>query len=99
MNIAGKPVHRGPLVDRPRHVHQRSGRPADVLHFVPITTPWSATPPYLPVISVKLTNRGHVFPVGWRVVTRSKNSQPCDLCGMRKPERGGWDVPCPKAGR
>jgi hypothetical protein len=64
-----------------------------VLDFVAIETPWKETPPYLPAMSAKLTNRGHVFAVGWQ----GKGIQPCEQCGMRKPKRGGWDRVCPSA--
>lgn len=66
-----------------RHVHQRAGRPADVVDFVAIETPWKATPPYAPPEST-CTGRGHVVDQVGR----------CKACGMQLGP-GGWDVVCP----
>jgi hypothetical protein len=83
VNIAGKPVTRGPLVDRPRQ------RPADLIDARPIDEPWAPTPAYrMPAADVaghmRLCQRGHLAAPG----------KPCRWCVRTKPRAGGWDVVC-----
>ena len=68
-------------------VQQRDGhRPADVLHFVPITTPWAPYPPQPGPMSASMLARGHVV---------GRDGKTCRACKAIKP-LGGW-LPCPKA--
>ena len=67
-------------------------RPADVLVYVPITTPWAPEPVYaMPraavVAHLRMTERRH----------RSAMGKPCKLCRLEKPERGGWGETCGRA--
>ena len=85
MNLAGKPLTRGPLVDRPRQ------RPAYLIDARPIDTPWEPYPAHaMPAADVAnhchMTMRGHRFTKGR-----------CEFCGTRRPRRGGVDVVCPGA--
>ena len=86
MNLSARTIHRGPLVDRPRH------RPVDLIDARPIDAPWAFTKAYVmpklaTVLHLVLTDRGH------RVLKRGR----CEACGLHRPKRGGWSYPCHKA--
>ena len=75
-----------------KHPAKPTQCPSDVLAYVPVTTPWKATPPYaMPrpsaVAHRQLCERSH------DVRKRGR----CELCGLHRPKRGGWGQVC--AGR
>ena len=90
MRLAGKPIHRGPLVDRPPHVATKRERPVDaeLAGAVPIDTPWAPYPPQPGPMSAAMLARGH------RV---GRDGKTCRACKAVRPP-GGW-LPCSKAGR
>ena len=51
---------------------------------MPASDDYITTPPYRVLAPTAMLDRGHVLDRRGR----------CEVCGERRPERGGWDRPC-----
>ena len=79
----------GGAVMSKRSTMKPAPRPSDVLAYVPTTAPWKATPPYAMPRPDRVDHR--------LLCERSHDVRKqgrCEPCGLHRPKRGGWGVPC-----